>query len=115
MHRMRCASPKWVGLPSGPVTEANSPPTGVSPISVVDRPTICTNRVMAPLSASAPPIVSGTRSPSSTTRTITNCPGCAFAATSGAYTSMRISPGASSSLSSTLCIKQYPLCSLKDV
>ena len=75
----------------------------------VDLPTPWTISEMAPRLVSASAIVSGIRSPSSSSRTMTNCPGCRFRAMCGASTQNRTTSGASVSLLRIRCTAASPL------
>jgi hypothetical protein len=66
-----------------------APPTGTATMSRVECPTAWMMSVIVPASASSSAIVSGMRSPSSPTRTITNCPGRLARAMRAALTTMR--------------------------
>ena len=79
-----------VGRPSGPSTAATAPPSSRAASFAVVAPTVWNTSVTVPAAASASPIVSGMRSPSSASAiTITNCPALRARATRGASTVIR--------------------------
>ena len=94
----------WVGLPSGPTTSAIMSPSLRRQSFVEDRPTVCTTSVMVPRAMSASAMVSGMRSPSLSTRTMTKLPALRLLAMSGASTSSRKTFSESCSLRTILFI-----------
>ena len=73
-----------VGLPRGPTKSAIPSPAPSSASFAVVAPTVCTRMVTVPSVRLMSQIVKGTRSPSASTRSITNCPGFALRAAAGA-------------------------------
>ena len=79
----------WLGKPSGPMKSRIVSPSRKANISNVVLPTACTTTVTVPLATLKSATVSGIRSPCSSMRAMTKCPGRAARATSGAFTSQR--------------------------
>src|SRR5664280_2017431 len=80
----------WLGSgaarPSGPAKSRNTSPTPSAPTSAVVRPTSWITIVIVPAARLKSVMLIGIRSPVSVTRRITNWPGAALRATSGAWT-----------------------------
>ena len=72
--------------PSGPAKSRNVSPTCSAPMSALVCPTSWTTIVIVPAARLKSVMLIGTRSPVSVTRRITNWPGAALRATSGAWT-----------------------------
>ena len=72
------------GLPRGPTTSRMESPVSRRFISMVVLPMACTQMVMVPALGSASAMVSGMRSPDSSSRRMMNCPGRCFLAIRGA-------------------------------
>jgi hypothetical protein len=79
----------WLGNPSGPMKSRIASPSCNPIISNVVLPTAWITTVTVPARALKSATVSGIRSPCSSIRAITKCPGRAARATSGAFTSHR--------------------------
>src|SRR5581483_2369592 len=88
-----------VGRPSGPATSASAAPRSSAFSLCVLVPTAWTTSAIAPPTGSASAIVSGMRSPRSSTRTITNWPGRRLRAIAGASIQKRTIDGERTSLS----------------
>src|ERR1019366_3438809 len=79
----------WLGKPSGPMKSRMLSPSRNANISKVVLPTAWTTTVTVPLATLKSATVRGMRSPCSSMRAMTKCPGRAARATSGAFTSQR--------------------------
>ncbi len=80
---------RWDSTPSGPMKSMTEEPSGRAIIWWVVFPTACTTTVTVPRPRSKSATVRGMRSPVSSMRTMTKCPGWHAFATSGASTSQR--------------------------
>ncbi|OQB73781.1 MAG: hypothetical protein BWX90_00418 [bacterium ADurb.Bin132] len=75
---------RWVGVPRGPIMSAMAPPFSKQCSLFVVVPIAWTTILIRPVFGSVSARVIGILSPSSSSLSITNCPGLAFFATSGA-------------------------------
>src|ERR1039458_9236908 len=93
------------GLPSGPTTSRMESPAFSMLSSMVVLPMACTTMVTVPALGSASAMVSGMRSPQSSSRTMTNCPGRCLRAIRGALITNSLIPranGRASTISNTI-------------
>ena len=86
------------GRPSGPAKSAKRSPSRKELILFDEMPMLCVTMVTVPASGSVSQMVRGMRSPCSSVRTMTNCPGSPEVATRGAFTRISTIEGESSRL-----------------